>query len=542
MGSRRGASLHKSGTPGIVRIKADSSITKTARQRRRTTGGAYTKSTVSTGISSTKTENSMIGTSGSLQRTTGKSDMSSSGKDWQPLPPSTVQGSCPQIQVLGGIDHLEMATEMPACELRQTSQPFMKLKLQLFPIDEATRKGLEKEEHNPHLELTLRAQKKISSVLKHLNSKWGSSNIASGELMLIPYNIQQENLANHRRWTLKDADISASDVYASIGSPAVFRLRYGWFSNLETENSQVPLISPFLEDHPQSEDIQKDHAHPKIICGDEQPCPDCMPASTSDPLNATVARPIQMDQEDNLRTDNSTALLSGSWTDNLTNASFRDLFMQASITEDANRCDPISVERDSLPQQIPFSCDSFDAAIAAVISSRQGSGPSMMTASHTSIWDAEETCHAFPIQNITPSSMKEGPSSSKDAAASFRACSQNLVLDSMRSPDLVEVNPQVELTQDGLACQEEQAAQSQIHVQGLDSVEPDFGMTGICWSDSLGPFDFGISSSKQIISGDSISLSGLIANSLDAFQNGSFFGKDPKVAHEAQEAPTAMID
>ncbi|XP_058111204.1 TSL-kinase interacting protein 1-like isoform X3 [Magnolia sinica] len=483
MGSRRGASLHKSGTPGIVRIKADSSITKTARQRRRTTGGAYTKSTVSTGISSTKTENSMIGTSGSLQRTTGKSDMSSSGKDWQPLPPSTVQGSCPQIQVLGGIDHLEMATEMPACELRQTSQPFMKLKLQLFPIDEATRKGLEKEEHNPHLELTLRAQKKISSVLKHLNSKWGSSNIASGELMLIPYNIQQENLANHRRWTLKDADISASDVYASIGSPAVFRLRYGWFSNLETENSQ-----------------------------------------------------------DNLRTDNSTALLSGSWTDNLTNASFRDLFMQASITEDANRCDPISVERDSLPQQIPFSCDSFDAAIAAVISSRQGSGPSMMTASHTSIWDAEETCHAFPIQNITPSSMKEGPSSSKDAAASFRACSQNLVLDSMRSPDLVEVNPQVELTQDGLACQEEQAAQSQIHVQGLDSVEPDFGMTGICWSDSLGPFDFGISSSKQIISGDSISLSGLIANSLDAFQNGSFFGKDPKVAHEAQEAPTAMID
>ena len=81
-------------------------------------------------------------------------------------------------------------------------------------------------QHNPYLELILTTRKKISSVVKHLNVKWGSSKSSSGELMLFPYNAQIDTLASHRRWTIKDSDITAADVYASIGNPAIFRLRY----------------------------------------------------------------------------------------------------------------------------------------------------------------------------------------------------------------------------------------------------------------------------------------------------------------------------
>lgn len=51
-------------------------------------------------------------------------------------------------------------------------------------------------------------------------------------------------------------------------------------------------------------------------------------------------------------------------------------------------------------QQIPFSCDSFDAAIAAHISRHQNKMGVLSTlASHaSSIWDAEETCDAFSFQ------------------------------------------------------------------------------------------------------------------------------------------------
>ncbi|KAK4782915.1 hypothetical protein SAY86_007289 [Trapa natans] len=98
-----------------------------------------------------------------------------------------------------------------------------KLKLQLFPIDDATRRALEMDKHNPHLELTLSIRKKISSVLEHLNRKWGSSTAANGEIMLFPYGTQRENLMSCTRWTL-DSICSAADVYAMIGSPPVFRL------------------------------------------------------------------------------------------------------------------------------------------------------------------------------------------------------------------------------------------------------------------------------------------------------------------------------
>lgn len=120
-----------------------------------------------------------------------------------------------------------------------------KIILQLFPLNENTRLGLEKDGYNPFLELSLSAGKKISSVIKHLNSKWGSSSIAHGQLMLFPYNMISEKIASFRRWTSNDSGVTAGEVYVAMESPSIFRLRYGWFSNIQVEMLGVaPKSSP----------------------------------------------------------------------------------------------------------------------------------------------------------------------------------------------------------------------------------------------------------------------------------------------------------
>ncbi|KAL8230778.1 hypothetical protein R6Q57_000556, partial [Mikania cordata] len=81
--------------------------------------------------------------------------------------------------------------------------------------------GIFLENHNPHLELTLSCRKKISSVLEHINRKWGSCSIASGELMLLPYHTHCSNPVTCQKWT-QDSVLSAADVYSAIGSPDCF--------------------------------------------------------------------------------------------------------------------------------------------------------------------------------------------------------------------------------------------------------------------------------------------------------------------------------
>ena len=46
--------------------------------------------------------------------------------------------------------------------------------------------------------------------------------------MLFPYSIQRKSLADCQRWT-QDSFESAGDVYATIGRPQVFRLRFIYF-------------------------------------------------------------------------------------------------------------------------------------------------------------------------------------------------------------------------------------------------------------------------------------------------------------------------
>ncbi|KAG6546752.1 hypothetical protein Mapa_011941 [Marchantia paleacea] len=116
-----------------------------------------------------------------------------------------------------------------------------KVKLQLFPFDDHIRKALEQDGLNPHLELTLKARKSISSVLNHLTQKWGRSSIASGELRLFPFNTQWSSLASRKSWSYLDSNVSAAEVHATLGNPAVFRLRYAWIPSRVLESSPAVL-------------------------------------------------------------------------------------------------------------------------------------------------------------------------------------------------------------------------------------------------------------------------------------------------------------
>lgn len=97
---------------------------------------------------------------------------------------------------------------------------------------------------------------------------------------------------------------------------------------------------------------------------------------------------------------NGTALSAGEWADSLTNVSVGDLLAEVPQDMDVDYLTPPVMGNTQCFQQTPFSCDSFDAAIAAHISRQQDKlGIQQCMPSHTSsIWDAEETCDAFSFQ------------------------------------------------------------------------------------------------------------------------------------------------
>ncbi|XP_019421270.1 PREDICTED: TSL-kinase interacting protein 1-like [Lupinus angustifolius] len=459
-------------------------------------------------------------------------------------------------------------------------QSTLKLKLQLFPIDEATRRALEMDKHNPYLELTLSTRKKISSILEHLNRKWGSSSIAIGELMLFPYGIQRENLVNYRRWTL-ESTLCAADIYSMIGSPPTFRLRYGWFSNTELGllNMQVPVASGcMLGQSNINVDISKGHTvNPASLhmqsrnnhcmelfevrgtsmirnCAlttmstdllnarDDSVYPNtskesCDPVNLSchgeDVRDGTVTR--QSEAMDELKLSSGTGQSAGEWADSLTNISVGDLL--SGLSQDLDNCidSPIAENYNAL-QQIPFCSDSFDAAIFAHISRHQDK---MGQPTHmSSIWDAEETCDAFLFKN-NHVHREDGPCLSPFASSETKKKATGR--SSECSNKLAELSPEKERLVDDVAQAEPMdSSESDIDIQ--DHFPKDFnGLADISWPDSLGPLDLDIPSTKyhseDLILGNSLSgLNHLIATSLDAFQNCSFFGFDKKEVPSTVEA------
>ncbi|KAF5750410.1 TSL-kinase interacting protein 1 [Tripterygium wilfordii] len=459
----------------------------------------------------------------------------------------------------------------------------MKLKLQLFPVDDGVRRALEMDKHNPHLELTLSTRKKISSVLEHLNRKWGNSSAASGDLMLFPYSAQRENLVGCQRWT-QDSTVSAADVYAMIGSPPVFRLRYGWFSNsqfgsatsqpplrswcipcshhISVENMEgqtegsVPTAGPSNND--QSETLV-DPFRDQLVTTDDNHA--CAPPSTDDAhemhryLNAGSrnnlvesfdssanislhrkdtgdrTNPRQSEDAYDLALNNGAGQSAGEWADSLTNISVGDLLSELPQDMDAECVEP-PVGQCFL--QTPFSCDSFDAAIAAHMSRHQNK---MVFASMeaSSIWDAEQTCDAFSFQK-NHVLCQDVPTTTDFTSSGL--CKQVAITSSAASGDLVEELPEAEHPMD-CPCDPMEECTPDAH----DVYNPakDFtGLTDIYWPESLGSLDLDIRPSKydneDLILSDSLGgLNRLIASSLDTFQNCSFFGLDKKEAPSTVE-------
>ncbi|KAI9079685.1 hypothetical protein K1719_038306 [Acacia pycnantha] len=456
-------------------------------------------------------------------------------------------------------------------------QNIVKLKLQLFPIDDCTRRVLERDNHNPYLELTLSTRKKISSIIDHLNRKWGNSSLAIGQLMLFPYNIQKENLASYQRWT-QESTVSAGDVYGMIGSPPIFRLRYGWFSHAELgpSNNQVPIAFSCM--HRQS-NIETDHANCHIVdpplpttstnnyhqdlCEDQgtSTTKNLAPTTTSNDLpnagddhvslNPSIEEPgdatpavssrgkdaedeimtNQVDEMDELRLSNGTGFSAGEWADSLTNISVGDLLSGPPENPEDKSINPSGAENCNGLLQIPLSADSFDAAIAALVRHQERMGHQPTLASHTSsFWDAEETCDAFLFKK-DPVSREDGPclspiistESHKQVPERNSDCSEHLVQQSPKKERLAD-NFVHAVPIDGF----ESKADCQDH-----SAKDFSALADMYWPDSLGPLDLDIPSTKyhsqDLIFNDSLSgLNRLIASSLDAFQNCSFFGIDKK--------------
>uniref|UniRef100_A0A6N2LX40 TSL-kinase interacting protein 1 n=1 Tax=Salix viminalis TaxID=40686 RepID=A0A6N2LX40_SALVM len=332
-----------------------------------------------------------------------------------------------------------------------------KIKLQLFPIDEETLVGLEKDGYHPYLELTLSARKKVSSVLKHLNDKWGSSKIASGEPVLYPYNVA-EGLAS-RKWTLSDIHITAGDVYAAIGNPSVFRLRYGWFSDSEIKSVGVSSTSTTYEACSQPQFVQKvSSISSESTCGEvkrvEETSEEFKPSTSTGAMNAVLANKMSSDgsigpKGNETKMDVGIGQPSTLWDDGLTNISIGGLLSEASLQGLLNSCDPRSNGSNPGTQPSQLISDSFDAFITAEVNCFQGPRLSPHSSS-SSILDAEDTCHAFSVKKLSASG-KDCRTLSGNAYS--QTCSRDTDSKSSMHPTTTEVNNQSGFRQD-LGCKE----------------------------------------------------------------------------------------
>lgn len=410
-------------------------------------------------------------------------DITSVGKDNSSSPSPTIESFSENLQVN------ESGIFEKTNNVQNVRKSYAKIKLQLFPIDEATREGLEKDGHNPHLELILSKRKKISSVINHLSSKWASSSTVTGELMLFPYDIRLDNLAEYKQWTLKNKD-TADDVYTAIERPSVFRLRYGWFPHLERSGYFLSRTASCFADCLRPEDLKK----VSNIDG-----------KTRDDLGNP--------QKENSEIDVALSLSSSLWG----NISIGGLLSEASLQPVPSSSNARPTGTGSYVQQVPFSCDSFDAAIAAHILS-QSQSRQKRTAMQPSIYDAEETCDAFPSQKL---------SSILDAE---ETCHAHASSNSFKFPGSFEEKSRGGLYKP-IPRQDPQKTSSSPQAQGADNSTNSLGLGDIKWSqgDSLGPLGFSLSS-QPLINSDSMNFSNLFGISRDKIQSSSVSTSDVKVA------------
>lgn len=399
--------------------------------------------------------------------------------------------------------------------------PSSKIKLQLFPVDEAVRMGLEKDGHNPFLELTLSARKKITSVLKHLCNKWGSSSIAMGELMLFPFNSAAENLMSCRKWTLSDIGISAGDVYAVLGNPEIFRLRYGWVSCRPnnypshcTKLCHVENISCRTMEDTFSNRIEAEETGKELESrnGNEFTDMAVRPPASSEPHLQVVHKnqdevisknaPAEPFKHEESRLDTSISMTSLLWSD-LSNISIGGLLSEASLQGTFNTEVPRSGGSRLASQP---TADSLDAFIEQY-KYPQASTP-IPPDMPSSILDAESTCHSFAFLKSSSSSKDLPPTLGRSAFSGIS--DHNTASESLKHPKS-EVHVQGGVTgvfgsnnnvqepkTDPLPCS-----------LGVYNNENSLGLSSIRWNDSLGPFDLHLTS-RQTIKDDNLSIGGFV--------------------------------
>ncbi|CAI9783172.1 unnamed protein product [Fraxinus pennsylvanica] len=401
------------------------------------------------------------------------------------------------------VGEVELSLPMPSRSRfnKCNAQNSMKLKLQLFPIDDCTRKSLEADNHNPHLELTLGTRKKISSVLDHLNRKWGNSNLLSGDLMLFPYWAHCDNLVGCQKWT-KDSLLCAADVYATVGSPPVFRLRYGWFSKAELESATPPALQSYADVSEKNMNIyiMKEHDIESV------------PTSSatyhkSGNLSDTCQEPLASADNTTFTTPSST------------------LVSEDEIIECCGMDPDINVSRymESTPAVSLVRRETGARADRRQVENMDDRSTQKDLVLSSGEWADSLTCH------------------NESRNASLETCKQIIRTSSSISHEAVE-----ELTEDKKSSNDDPTYGDT--VETLEHSAKDFsGLTDIYWPDSLGPLDLDIPSCRLhtddlILSNGIGGLNRFLANSLDAFQNCSFFGLDRKESASAVEArQTASI-
>lgn len=129
---------------------------------------------------------------------------------------------------------------------------------------------------------------------------------------------------------------------------------------------------------------------------------------------------------------NSDSRLFPVWADNLSNISVGGLLSEASLLEKFSKSDTKAIWSNADLQSTQIVSDSLDAFISAQNCSQ---GPRLSTHdSHSSILDAEETCHAFAFQKFSSSGMVKG------LGGSSGGCSQDAGSKSFIFPKTGEVS------------------------------------------------------------------------------------------------------
>ncbi|ONM29387.1 hypothetical protein ZEAMMB73_Zm00001d039590 [Zea mays] len=368
--------------------------------------------------------------------------------------------------------------EAPASDAKLSARPpnhSGKIKLQLFPLYETIQEIMQQEKHNPYLELTLAPRKKMSSILQHLNTKWGSSQCAKGELMLFPNDTRLDTIGGSAKWTLKDS-CTAADVHVAVGYPSTFRLSEPSLASAYSADKIIGSRPPDLVFNEQ-----------KHMAGSDEFANHFVTPSIVDEINTS-----QM-------AENPSKVAQLSWLDSISNISFGALLSEAAPSQDTKQ--PPSQNSICL-QQIPPTCDSFDAAIASLIARQQPSNQPKVL--NPSLWEAEETCHAFPFQNQTPHASSSVPGNSFAAMTSSVLCA---------IPETGTDDQQC--ATDGR--KEELNSQTSVEGDGINA-KPEISM-----QESAGDPEREASCPRLLGGTDSIGLSSLLTDSLDAFQKFSVF-------------------